>query len=93
MRQLKLPDDVLSSPAAREILRVWVNGDGQGFALQVDVWDDPAAWGLLLVDLSRHVARAFGDKHGEDPAAVLARIREGFDVEWAASTDAPEEVS
>jgi hypothetical protein len=36
----------------------------------------------LLVDLARHVAQAYAQGEGADPAQVLARIREGFDAEW-----------
>ena len=39
---------------AFEILRVWGGKDlPQQYALNT-TWDDPGAWGLLLVDIARH---------------------------------------
>jgi hypothetical protein len=87
MQALRIPDEVTNEPDAREILRVWVTGDVQRFALRGDAWSDPAAWGLLFVDLARHVARAHCELHGGAPEVVLARLREGFDAEWATPTD------
>jgi hypothetical protein len=87
MHELRIPDEALNGPDAREILRVWISGDAQVFALRPDAWSDPAAWGLLLVDLARHVARGYTQKCGGDPEAVLSRIKAGLDAEWAVSTD------
>lgn len=89
MRELKVPKDALSNSAALEILRVWIKDEQQGLACRADVWDDPAAWGLLLVDIARQVAHAYGQKRGANPASVLSRIREGLEAEWSAPTDAP----
>ncbi len=85
---LRVPNNIAADPDAREILRVWASRGDQTFALRPDVWDDPAAWGILLVDVARHVAAGLAAKSGADEQATLARIREGFDVEWEAPTDA-----
>ena len=85
-KNLRLPDSVLEDPDAEEILRVWITGDAQRFALNPDAWEDPASWGLLLVDLARHAAQAIATKHGTNAEVVLARIKEGFDVEWSNPT-------
>ena len=44
----------------------------------------------MLVDLARHVAGAYQQTQGRDPAEVMDRIRAGFDAEWNAATDKPE---
>jgi hypothetical protein len=45
----------------------------------------------MLVDIARHAAKAYA-KEGQDPAVVLARIREMFEAEWSAPTDAPSDL-
>jgi len=82
------PPEVAGDPVAVEIARVWITSEGQRASLAGGLWDDPAAWGLMLVDLARQVADAFARDQGADPAAALARIREGFDAEWDHPTDA-----
>lgn len=80
------PPAIAADENAVEVLRVWAApGKAQQYAIRT-TWKDAGAWGLLLVDVARHAAQAYGDE-GHDPAAVLARIRELFDSEWAAPTD------
>ena len=59
-------------------------------ALDIDAWPDPAAWGIALVDLVRHLSAGYAQKQGADSGDVAARIREAFDVEWSHPTDGPE---
>lgn len=77
---------------ARELLRVWGGANfPQQYVIQT-MWDDPGVWGLLLVDLARHVAKAYEDSHGLTESETLDRIKELFDAEWLAPTDVPERV-
>jgi hypothetical protein len=48
-------------------------------------WDDPGAWGLLLVDIARHAAQAYA-RNGVGRDQALARIKELFDAEWSRPT-------
>lgn len=58
MKELPTPP-LAAMPNAVEVLRVWVaEGSPQQFILQ-PTWDDPGAWGILLADLARHVAKAY----------------------------------
>ena len=86
--ELKIPPSASANRRAQEILRVWSSGAHQEFVIKHDIWDDPAAWGLLLVDLARHVSRAFQER-GHDKDAVYRRILEGFRVEAENPTDNP----
>ena len=73
-------------PSAVELNRFWVTPD---MATQVSLrtaFDDPNAWGILLVDLANHVADAYG-REGDDREAVLSRIKDAFDEEWNNPTD------
>src|SRR5215471_17437605 len=89
---LQPPPIAQSNPQAVEVLRVWAApGNPQQLALRT-LWKDAGAWGLLLVDVARHAAKAYAQE-GQDPRAVLARIRQLFDAEWTAPTDEPKNVS
>jgi hypothetical protein len=89
---LALPPVAEANPNAVEILRVWAApGSPQQLTLRT-TWKDSAAWGLLLVDVARHAAKAYAQE-GQDPTVVLARIRQMFDAEWSAPTDTPKDIS
>jgi hypothetical protein len=85
--ELRVPPQVASQPDAREVLRVWISNGSQHFVLRADEWDDPAAWGLLLVDIARNAARAQAQRVGGTAESALERIRAGFDAEWEHPTD------
>jgi Domain of unknown function (DUF5076) len=78
---LSIPEAAGSDPAAFELLRVWVAHNEQHVSLKTGVWDDPAAWGIMLADLARHVAEAYKQDEGRDVAATLGRIKAGIDAE------------
>ena len=84
--ELDVPKEIAKNRDAREVLRVWATTGGQQFVL-LPTWKDPAAWGLLLVDIARHVAKSYAAQDRTDADSVMARIREGFDVEWSSSSD------
>jgi hypothetical protein len=88
MTELKIPDIAKSDPGSVEILRVWLSGGSQHVSLKTGVWDDPAAWGLMLADLARHVANSYAVQ-GKDREETLSRILKGFKVETEHPTDEP----
>ena len=88
---LETPPIAESDSNAVEVLRVWtVPGKPQQLTLRT-TWKDAGAWGLLLADVARHAANAYG-KEGADPNVVLARIREVFGAEMSSPSDAPEQI-
>jgi hypothetical protein len=88
-RQLRIPDSATQDPRARQILRVWAAFGKQHVTLDPSLWDDPGAWGLMLVDLARHVANAYEQSGRMDSATALDRLKQGFDAEWNWPTDKP----
>jgi Domain of unknown function (DUF5076) len=86
---LDIPPIAQRDRNALEVARVWIAEGGQHVSLRADAWKDPAAWGILLVDLAKHVANAHHELSGRDPAETLQRIRAGFDAEWNHATDEP----
>ncbi|MBL8901131.1 MAG: DUF5076 domain-containing protein [Planctomycetes bacterium] len=89
MNELPIPPAAKSARQAIELARVWAADGAQHVCLQTGVWADPAAWGLMLVDLARHVARAYEQTGTCSREDALARIRAAFDAEWAHPTDDP----
>jgi hypothetical protein len=85
--ELPIPPAVLADAKAQELVRVWAAAGKQHVALATGLWDDPAAWGIMLVDLAHHVARAYEQSRGLAVGAALARIREAMDAEWTEDTD------
>ncbi len=85
------PPIARQNPNSIEILRVWTApGSPQQLSLRT-AWKDPGAWGLVLVDVARHAAKAY-EAEGKDPSDVLARIRKLFDAEWNNPTDEPQQI-
>jgi Domain of unknown function (DUF5076) len=86
-------DEMVPPPAAIqdaksfEIARLWVAGGAQHVALRSDVWPDPAAWGIMLADLARHVALAYHQKDNHDVEHTLERVLAGFHTELESPTD------
>ena len=86
---LAIPPTAEGDPDALEIARIWAAHGQQHVHLRSDLWPDAGYWGMMLVDLARHVAHGYEQDGRADYFAALARIREVFDAEWASPTDTP----
>ena len=89
MNELPIPPAAQDDPRSIELARIWAAGGRQHVTLATGLWNDPAGWGIMLVDLARHVASAYHQAEGRPVAATLARIKQGFDAEWGNATDSP----
>jgi hypothetical protein len=87
--ELLIPEAARRDASSFEILRVWIADQGQHVSLQVGVWKDPAAWGIMLADLAHHVAKSYQEDTGLDPCKSLERIRAVFEAELTSPTDVP----
>ena len=85
-RELYIPPNAAIDADATEILRAWVTKGNLEVGL-IKAWDQPDPWGILLVDLARHAARAFAQEGICSEEAALQRIRALFDAEWDRPTD------
>jgi hypothetical protein len=79
---------VSESKDAQEAMRVWVLEGKQIVSIDTALWSDPAAWGIMLMDLARHISNsyAFGGERTYENA--LCRVLEGLDAERRSPTDA-----
>jgi hypothetical protein len=87
--QLLIPDAAKKDPKSFELLRVWVANNSQHVSLRVGVWKDPAAWGIMLGDLVRHIVNSYEQDEAVDPLKALQRIKAALDTEMASPTDQP----
>jgi len=89
LKELPIPPAAASATQAVEIARAWIVDHKQHVTLNAPAWKDPAAWGMFLVDLAKHVANSYQQSEGRDTVEVLTRIKAGFDAEWSHATDTP----
>jgi hypothetical protein len=85
--ELEIPPQAFGDPDSMELIRVWMANKNQHFTLRVGLWDDPAAWGLLLADLARNVAQSYEQENSVDVRSALDRIRLAFNTEIQNPTD------
>jgi hypothetical protein len=88
---LDVPPIAKNNSQAVEILRVWAAPGQPQEVIIRNVWKNPAAWGLMLVDIARHVANTY-ENEGEDRNLILSKIYEYFEKEWKSPTDDAREI-
>ena len=71
---------------ATEVLRAFVVDGGLSIAF-TRAFEEPDMWGLLLVDIARHAARAYAQESSYTEDEALARVVEMFEAEIARPTD------
>src|SRR5664279_1238620 len=86
-KQQPLPPDVMGREDATEVLRAFVLDGGLSIAFS-RAFEEPDMWGLLLVDIARHAARAYARESNYTEEDALTRIIDMFEAEIARPTDA-----
>ncbi len=81
-----MPPDVMGRDDATEVLRAFVVDGGLSIAF-TRAFEEPDMWGLLLVDIARHAARAYAQESTYTEEEALARVVEMFESEIARPTD------
>ena len=89
IQELPIPKAVANEERSIELVRVWAAGGKQHISVATSLWEDPATWGIMLVDLAKLIANAYQETAGMDRSAALASIKKGFDIEWGSPTDEP----
>jgi len=85
-REQPLPPDVIGRNDATEVLRAFVVDGGLSIAF-TRAFEEPDMWGLLLVDIARHAARAYSRESAYSEEEALERILDMFEAEIARPTD------
>jgi hypothetical protein len=86
---LLIPEPAVQDPNSTEMIRGWVAQKALPCSLRIGTWKDPAAWGILLADVARHVANAYQESEGRDRARTVKSIRQLFNAELDRPTDEP----
>jgi hypothetical protein len=69
-----------------EVLRAAIVDGGLHVSLR-RAFDDPDAWGILLADIARHVARIYANETAMSEDEVLDHVRAMFESELDTPTD------
>ncbi len=85
-KEQPLPPDVIGREDATEVLRAFVLDGGLSIAF-TRAFEEPEMWGLLLVDIARHAARAYARESDYSEEEALNRILEMFGAELERPTD------
>ena len=85
-KEQPLPPDVIGRDDATEVLRAFIVDGGLSIAF-TRAFEEPDMWGLLLVDLARHAARAYARESAFTEDEALTRIVDMFEAEIARPTD------
>jgi Domain of unknown function (DUF5076) len=85
-KEQPLPPDVIGREDATEVLRAFVLDGGLSIAF-TRAFEEPEMWGLLLVDIARHAARAYARESDYSEEEALDRILEMFEAELERPTD------
>jgi hypothetical protein len=87
-RDLAVPESVAQSENAREVLRLWRTDDGERVILRTDDLP-PMGWGLILVDLAKHISYAYAQQGGLSANDAFSQVISGFIAELGHATDSP----
>jgi Domain of unknown function (DUF5076) len=85
-KEQPLPPDVIGRDDATEVLRAFILDGGLSIAF-TRAFEEPDMWGLFLVDVARHAARAYARESAYSEEEALARIIDMFEAEMARPTD------
>jgi hypothetical protein len=79
-----IPEAALRDKNSVEMLRVWI-AEGQMYcSIKVGMYEDSAnisegrAWGILLADVTRHLANAILDEYSVDRSDSILEIKESY---------------
>ena len=85
--ELAVPIEALGNPNAGEILRAWSIDGGLSVSLNPVAFADSGVWGILLVDVARHVSRALSNEGMGSAPEIMKSILNTFESELARPTD------
>jgi hypothetical protein len=69
-----------------EVLRAAIVDGGLHVSLR-RAFDDPEAWGMLIADITRHVARIYANESALTEDQIIERVRSIYDAEMDAPSD------
>ena len=91
MNERPIPDAARRDPNSVEMLRVWIAERTLNCSMKIGMYeslgkDEPAAWGVILADVAKHVANATESRSNREYEEVLVSISAAFITELEKST-------
>lgn len=88
---LLIPDAAQTDPRSLEMIRVWIADKGLHITLNIGHWhsqgiNEADAWGMLLADMTRHIADAHEEGFNRDSRETIVAIRQAFEREISKPT-------
>jgi hypothetical protein len=79
MRPLIIPPAAQRDPESIQMISAWIADQSLHCSLNIGLFeahgsDEPQAWGVMLADLIRHIARAHQDEFGSEREDTVASI-------------------
>lgn len=84
MNERPIPEAALEDANSVEMLRVWIASRKLHCSMKVGMYKETSnvaeekAWGVILADVARHLARALEAGYGMDERLVLNEIKKNF---------------
>jgi hypothetical protein len=83
MRTLNPPPSAATDPNATEMLRLWAANGKLDVVINIGAYekqghDEATAWGIIISDFTRHVARALAQRYQRNEEQEMAKIRDSF---------------
>ena len=93
MRPLVVPPAAQRDEQAVQMLSAWIAEKGLHCTINVGFWraqerQEPAAWGILIADVMRHIANALRDQQGVAVDATMEQLLESLHRELDEPTSA-----
>lgn len=92
MNERPIPAAAQRDAAAVEMLRVWIAEKQLHCSLKIGMYrdgmdlDEESAWGTILADAARHIARALHPEDTKEERAALQKILLGLNEELVTPT-------
>ncbi|WP_348698126.1 DUF5076 domain-containing protein [Duganella fentianensis] len=92
MNERPIPAAAQRDTASVEMLRVWVAEKQLHCSLKIGMYrdgmgvDEELAWGVILADAARHIARALHPENAAEESATLQKMLNRLNEELAAPT-------
>lgn len=91
MNERPIPEAANRDENSVEMLRAWIAERGLHCSMKVGMYSEMGkseerAWGILLADVTRHIANALFEEHGIEKTKTLTSIRESYLTELSKPT-------
>ena len=86
MKALVVPPAAQRDEKSIQMLSAWIAEKGLHCVLNIGMWkesgrEEVPAWGKLMADTIRHIARALQEQYGYDEAETIEKILRSLDKE------------